>query len=136
MKKLFLLSLVAVLTFGVAKAQESTRSFIRDVLGYQWVTNFGDYSGIVLPYPDSGMPTASYNRAWSPLQYRVENPDGILPAGDKSRALMRYKGTDVTAATWLDQGTYRVAAFGFPLETSPEMDQLIKIVLRKFSEGR
>ena len=121
---------------GVPKAPESTRSFIRDVLGYQWVTNFGDYSGIVLPYPGSGMPTASYNRAWSPLMYRVENPDGILPAGDKSRALMRYKGTDVTAATWLDQGTYRVAAFGFPLETSPEMDQLIKIVLRKFSEGR
>ena len=120
---------------GTRKAPESTRNFVKDVLGYQWVTNFGDYSGIVLPYPGSGMPTASYNRAWSPLCYRVENPDGILPASPKSQTLMRYKGTNVTAATYFDQGTYRVAAFGFPLEVSPQMEEILKTVLQKF-EGR
>ena len=121
---------------GVPKASEQTRNFVKEVLGYQWVTNFGDYSGIVHPFAGSGLPTVSYNRAWSPLMYRVENPDGLLPASANTKAIMRYQGTDVTAATFYDAGPWRVAAFGFPLETSPEMDQLIKIVLRKFSEGR
>ena len=48
---------------------------------------------------------------------------------------MRYKGTNVTAATYFDQGTYRVAAFGFPLEVSPQMEEILKTVLQKF-EGR
>lgn len=121
---------------GVPKASEQTRDFVKEVLGYQWVTNFGDYSGIVHPFAGSELPTVSYNRAWSPLMYRVENPDGLLPASANTKAIMRYQGTDVTAATFYDAGPWRVAAFGFPLETSPEMDQLIKIVLRKFSEGR
>ena len=120
---------------GVPKASEQTRNFVKEVLGYQWVTNFGDYSGIVHPFAGSELPTVSYNRAWSPLMYRVENPDGLLPASANTKAIMRYQGTDVTAATFYDAGPWRVAAFGFPLETSPEMDQLIKTVLRKF-EGQ
>ena len=120
---------------GVPKASEQTRNFVKEVLGYQWVTNFGDYSGIVHPFAGSELPTVSYNRAWSPLMYRVENPDGLLPASANTKAIMRYQGTDVTAATFYDAGPWRVAAFGFPLETSPEMDQLIKTVLRNF-EGQ
>ena len=120
---------------GVPKADESTRSFVKEVLGYTWVTNFGDYSGFVQTAPGMDMPTVAYNRAWSPLCYRVENPDGLAPASAKSRALMRYKGTDITAATYFDAGAWRVAAFGFPLETSPQMEEIIKNVLRKF-EGR
>ena len=120
---------------GVTKASEQTRSFVKEVLGYQWVTNFGDYSGFVQPFAGSGMPAASYNRAWSPLTYRVENPDGLAPASAQTRPLMRYRGTDVTAATSFDAGAWRVAAFGFPLETSPQMEDILKTVLRKF-EGR
>lgn len=120
---------------GVPKASEQTRSFVKEVLGYQWVSNFGDYSGIVQPFAESGFPTASYNRAWTPLMYRVENPDGLAPASDHTQAVMRYQGTNVTAATFFDAGAWRVAAFGFPLETSPEMEAIMKTVLRKF-EGR
>lgn len=115
---------------GVPKAPESTRSFVKEIFGYQWVTNFGDYSGFVLPYPGSGMPGATYNRSWSPQIYRVENPDGLLPASAKTKALMRYQGTDITAATFYNAGTWRAAAFGFPLETSPEMGELLKAVLQ------
>ena len=120
---------------GVPKAPEQTRSFVREVLGYQWVSNFGDYSGIVQPFAGSGLPAASYNRAWSPLMYRVENPDGLAPASARTKAIMRYQGTNVTAATYFDAGAWRVAAFGFPLEASPELEILLKTVLRKF-EGQ
>ncbi|MBQ6954163.1 MAG: N-acetylmuramoyl-L-alanine amidase [Bacteroidales bacterium] len=117
---------------GVPKAPESTRSFIKQVLGYQWVTNFGDYSAIAQPYAGSGLPTVSYNRAWSPLMYRVDNADGIAPAGKDSRILMRYQGTDIPAATLYNAEGYQVVAFGFPLETSAQMDALIKSVLSLF----
>ena len=117
---------------GVPKAPDSTRSFIKQVLGYQWVTNFGDYSGIVQPYAGSGLPTVSYNRAWSPLMYRVDNADGIAPAGKDSRILLRYQGTDIPAATLYNGKGYRVTAFGFPLETSPQLDALIKSTLSLF----
>ncbi len=117
---------------GVPKASDDTRSFVKTVLGYQWVTNYGDYSGLALPAPGSNFPAATYNRDWSPLVYRVENPDGIAPASAKTKALLRYKGTDITAATFMDNGRYRVAAFGFPLEVSPQLGEIIKCVLTLF----
>ena len=121
---------------GVSKATDDTRSFVKTVLGYQWVTNYGDYSGTVLPAPGSHFPTVTYNRDWSPLVYRVENADGLAPASAQTQALMRYKGTDITAATYMDNGRYRVAAFGFPLEVSPQLGEIIKNILQRFSEGR
>ena len=119
---------------GVPKAPESTRSFIKQVLGYEWVTNFGDVSGFAKPQAKSNLPLVSYNRAWSPLIYKVDNADGIAPAGKDSRVLLRYEGTNIPAATLYNGKGYRVAAFGFPLETSAQMDEVIKGVLKLFSE--
>ena len=144
---------------GVPKAPDSTRDFVKEVLGYQWVTNFGDHGGAVSPARGTGLPAASYNREWSPTVYRVENPDGIKPASAKASILMRYRDSRIGAAVWYEGtasagiapgtgssstpgtnssptsgtgSTYRVAAFGFPLETSPEMPQLLKSILQKF----
>jgi hypothetical protein len=121
---------------GVPKAPESTRSFVKQVLGYQWVTNFGDVSGFALPQAKSGLPTVSYNRAWSARIYRVDNADGLAPAGKDTQILLRYSGTDIPAATLYNGKGYQVAAFGFPLETSAQMGEVIQSVLRTFSEGR
>ena len=117
---------------GVEKGPESTRNFIREVLGYEWVTNFGDATGKVMPARGSGLPNLSYNKDWSPTIYRVENADGIKPASGKGRILLRYQGTLIPAATWYEAPTYKVAAFGFPLETSDKMEEVIKTVLKKF----
>ncbi len=119
----------------VPKAPESTRDFVREVLGYKWATNYGDASGKVDPLPGSGLPAAQYNREWNPSVYRVENPDGLAPAGDETRLLMRYHASPVGAATLYQpaKAGYRVAAFGFPLETSPECDDLIRAALRLFT---
>ena len=121
---------------GVKHAPEESRKFVSEVLGYRWVTNYGDYSGLAAPVKGCRLPTVHYNRDWSPRMYRVENPDGLLPAGSGSRPLLRYGGTDITAATFFDAGTYRTAAFGIPLEASPEMPDVIREVLRLFDEPR
>lgn len=118
---------------GVPAAPESTREFVRTVLGYEWVTNAGTRSDAVMPARGSGLPLVHYNRSWSPSVYRVENPDGIKPAGPRASVLMRYgDSARIGAATWYDGPGYKVAAFGFPLETSPEMEGLIRVVLEKF----
>ena len=106
-------------TFPIRNAAQ-TRTFIQEVLGYKWVTNFGDVSGIIVPKPGAAVQLSDpmkYNRLFDELYYRVENPDGIEPAGDQARTFLRYAGTDIPAATVFDDGKHRVIACGFPLET-------------------
>lgn len=120
---------------GVPKAPDATREFVKEVLGYQWVTNFGDHGGSVSPARRSGLPATDYNRDWSPAVYRVENPDGIKPASGRSSILMRYREGRIPAAVWYEAETpapYRVASFGFPLETCDKLDEILNTVLKKF----
>ncbi len=105
-------------TFPVRNA-EQTRAFIQEVLGYKWVTNFGDVSGSIVPKPGAPVQLSDpmkYNRLFDEHFYRVENPDGIEPAGENAKTFLRYAGTDIPAATVFDDGTHRVIACGFPLE--------------------
>ena len=102
------------------KNRDKTKAFIQEVLGYKWVTNFGDVSGIVVPKPGAPIQLSdpmAYNRLFSDKVYRVENPDGIEPAGDKAKTFLRYAGTAIPAATVFDSGRHKAVAVGFPLET-------------------
>ena len=105
-------------TFPIKNADQ-TRDFIQEVLGYKWVTNFGDVSGIIVPKPGAAVQLSDpmkYNRLFDEHFYRVENPDGIEPAGEYAKTFLRYAGTDIPAATVFDDGKHRVIACGFPLE--------------------
>ncbi|MBP5334145.1 MAG: hypothetical protein J6Y66_08260, partial [Bacteroidales bacterium] len=135
---------------GVLKAPESTRQFVREVLGYKSITNYGDRSGKVVPAAGSGLPSVSYNREYTPSMYRVENPDGIGPVSGSGagiggavgsdmgkgssayRYLMYYKGTGIGAAVLYNAKGYKVASFGFPLETTDNLDALLKATLKLF----
>ena len=106
-------------TFPIRDA-DRTRAFIQEVLGYKWVTNFGDVSGVIVPKPGAPVQLSDpmkYNRLYDEQIYRVENPDGIEPAGPKAQTFLRYAGTDIPAATVFDDGKHKVIACGFPLET-------------------
>ena len=101
------------------KNADQTRAFIQEVLGYKWVTNFGDVTGSIVPKPGAPVQLSDpmkYNRLFDEHYYRVENPDGIEPAGEKAQTFLRYAGTDIPAATVFDDGKHRVVACGFPLE--------------------
>jgi hypothetical protein len=130
---------------GVSKAPESTRTFIKEVLGYKSVTNYGDRSGKVVPSSGTGLPTIKYNRDFTQEIYRVENPDGICPVTGSgvgiggavgsnvgksdSRYIMFYKGTGIGAAVLYNGKGYRAASFGFPLETTTDLPALMKATL-------
>ena len=101
------------------KNADQTRAFIQEVLGYKWVTNFGDVTGSIVPKPGAPVQLSDpmkYNRLFDEHYYRVENPDGIEPASEKAQTFLRYAGTDIPAATVFDDGKHRVVACGFPLE--------------------
>ena len=122
--------------YPVERAPESVRRFIKEVLGYSWVTNFGDNSGKLLPAEGSPVPLqgATYQRELSESIYRVENPDGIQPAGSKSSVILRYSGNRIPAAVVYEGKGYRTAAFGFPLETSPECASILEAVMGYFGK--
>ena len=119
-----------------SKGREKTQAFVQEVLGYKWVTNFGDISGYVTPKGGAligfGGPMA-YNRLFSDKVYRVENPDGIEPASDKARTFLRYSGTDIPAATVYDSGKHRVIALGFPVEaltTEGALETVLRVSMK------
>ena len=119
-----------------ARGSAKTQAFIQEVLGYKWVTNFGDASGTIVP--KSGAPVQlsgpiQYNRLFSETVYRVENPDGIEPASAAAQTFLRYAGTNIPAATVFDDGTRRVIACGFPIEaltTEGAADALLRLSMR------
>ena len=119
-----------------ARGSAKTQAFIQEVLGYKWVTNFGDASGSILPKPGAPIQLSDpmqYNRLFSETVYRVENPDGIEPASAAAKTFLRYAGTNIPAATVFDDGTHRVIACGFPLETlttDGAMDALLRVSMR------
>ena len=118
------------------KGAAQTQSFIQEVLGYKWVTNFGDVTGIIDPKPGAPVQLSDpmkYNRLFDEHYYRVENPDGIEPASAKAKTFLRYAGTDIPAATVFDDGKHRVIACGFPLEaltTEGALESLLLVSMK------
>ena len=74
-----------------------------------------------------------YNRLFDEHYYRVENPDGIEPAGENAQTFLRYGGTDIPAATVFDDGKHRAIAYGFPLEaltTEGALEEVLRVSMR------
>ena len=100
------------------------------------MTNFGDVTGIIAPKPGAAVQLSDplkYNRLFDEHVYRVENPDGIEPAGPKAQTFLRYAGTDIPAATVFDDGTHRVIACGFPLEaltTEGALEEMLLVSMK------
>ena len=116
--------------YPIEKKSDEVREAIKALFGYKWLTNYGDRSGTVRPYGRTlNLPETRYNREYNMDVYRVENADGIGPAGKQSTSVMRYRSTDISAAVAFDSGTYRALSFGFPLETvvsDGSLDDIIK----------
>lgn len=135
---------------------ESIR-FAEDVLGYRWITCFGsrtaeaEYNPMPAPESEPAMTISRgmsrrdnipFNNRYSSSIYRVESPDGIAPAeagkgpAACSGSFLRYRDTRISAGTWMDKGTYRSVAIGFPIEAVTDesaRDRLMKNILEFFS---
>lgn len=104
------------------ESQKQTRDFIKNVLGYVWVTDQASYTAEVTPYSNpllnlDGMGDFGYYSEKNSRMYCVESPDGIKPAGTHSATFLRYTGNNIPAAVAFEAVTHKSVSFGFPLET-------------------
>ena len=115
-------------------AREEDIKFVQEVLGYKWHTGHGSYTGQVAPV--GGGKAIAFYRERNREIYQVENPDGIVPADENGETVFRYTGNNVPAAVRFTAKGYKVASFGFPLETVKDysdMEMLIRSALDFFT---
>ena len=120
-----------------------TQKFVKDVLGYRWVSNFAGRKGKVSMVKSTRMgvePGAKweFHNEINEDCYCVETPDGISPASSKTGStFMRYTDTELSAGICHEGKGYRTVCLGFPVETLKEekdIDQIINITLQFFSK--
>jgi hypothetical protein len=59
--------------------------------------------------------------------YRIESPDGIVPASPNGHTIYRYTDNNISAAVAHQGDGYKAISFGFPLESIMEREKRHKI---------
>lgn len=118
---------------SVARAEDI--AFVKDVLGYKWRMAYAspngkaNGSGNIFDRDEFDF----YNEVNEHV-YCAENVDGLIPASKKSRIVMRYPVTDVSAAVLYNSGSYKVLSVGFPLETLKDRNKMCDIFRKTLEE--
>lgn len=120
-----------------ADARKHNREFIRKTLGYTFQRSFASRNGKL----QDGIPGTRdmhFPTDPNPLIYSIEAPDALLPSGaGKSSVYLRYADTRLDAAILTTFESYKVAAFGFPLEcidSQANRDALFTDILKRLLE--
>ena len=98
---------------------ERSKSFVQDVLGYKWLTDYATAVETILPYRNDKAVVKqplSFHRLPCAGVYHVESPDGILPVNERGSIILRYGDTDISAGVAYQGEGYRTVALGFPIE--------------------
>ncbi len=129
------------------KSREQTIRFVQDVLGYKWAGNNSSDMNTVkamkvktLKANEKGVPqvgkkfvssvaTAQFNKDFCEEIYRVESPDGLLPAGRGASTIFKYSDTNISAGvSYTASDGHRAVCFGFPLETVTSEEEFNSII--------
>ena len=113
--------------------QTGARIFARDVLGYEWLTNYASRTGQVWnmksPRMDvSGIPPMSFHHVRNESRYAVETPDGIVPASGQASTILRYRDTNISAGICFEGTGYRTVVLGFPIEALTREEDIQNIL--------
>lgn len=107
--------------------RESTRQFVKETLGYTWLTDHGCFNALVGPCTNKAINLkSSFKKPFEFYQtrndhiYSVENPDGLQPADKNGTVFLRYYDNEVPAAVAYTAKGYRTVSLGFPLESIKE----------------
>ena len=114
-------------------SRDSSIRFAAETLGYRWMTRQASRKAEVCavrnPMMDfSSMGTFGFHNTVNADCYSVESPDGIMPASASGKTLLRYSDTGISAGVGFEGERHRCAAFGFPIETLRNEDDIYKII--------
>ena len=101
-----------------------TQAFVKETLGYTWLTDHGCYNGSISACQNKALNIKyelkhpfEFHQTLNETIYSVENPDGIQPADKFGATFLKYSDNGVPAAVAYTGTGYKVVSFGFPLET-------------------
>lgn len=103
--------------------QSRSMTFARKVLGIKWMGGHASRIGKIRAASDELLPKGTsmdFQTELNPDKYCVESVDGIGPASSNGNVLLRYSDSGISAAIGFQGKNYKVAAFGFPIETLKE----------------
>lgn len=104
---------------NIASDSSASESFTSKVLGYKMASFNATDTGELAGAPRSGIPTDltfKFPTRPNPDCYCIERPDGLTPAGNKGRTMLRYTGTGTSAAVLYREKEHLVFAVGVPIE--------------------
>lgn len=87
----------------------SDEDFLSEVFGLKLANSFGTASGMIEDMPFSHKLNSDI--------YSVERPDGLKPAGLRSRVWLRYPDARYGAAIKFNSGNHKSVSIGVPIET-------------------
>ena len=121
--------------FFVDQADSSAQDFARKTLGWRWMTSRASVSGTVRAmHPRSGFNPAgirlpfSFCTTYCDSLYRVDSPDGLVPASDGARTVFRYVDNNISAGVAYEGEGYRALTLGFPLEALEDRQVRLEII--------
>ena len=118
------------------------QAFIRETLGWKWMTGYGTHTGTAVPYGDKPL-ALTVSPTWktqpNPDCYCVENADGIVPASSAAGSFLRYGDTNISAGVWYEGASWKAVTLGFPLEavdSRSHRDAILRSILKWFDSTR
>ncbi|MCI1720770.1 MAG: xanthan lyase [Bacteroidales bacterium] len=112
------------------KVDTGGKNFASKVLKFKWMTHSASTDGCVSAVGNPFGFSGDYN-FYSQLnekKYCCEAPDAFTPAEKNAYTIFRYPQTSISAAVAYKGNDYRIASFGFPLETLTSQAQINKLI--------
>ena len=100
------------------------QSFVQNTLGWRWMTGRASRSGKVWAmHPHKGFDAVNIRQGAAFCTdnradfYRVESPDGLVPAQKSAQTIFRYQDNNLSAGVAYQGPGYKAVSLGFPLES-------------------
>ncbi|HNY04925.1 MAG TPA: xanthan lyase [Candidatus Egerieousia sp.] len=112
------------------KIDTGGKNFASKVLKFKWMTHSastdGHISAVDNPFGFSG--DYNFYSQLNEKKYCCESPDAFTPEEKNAYTIFRYPQTSISAAVAYKGNDYRIASFGFPLETLTSQAQINKLI--------
>ena len=103
----------------VASAQKTdTTGMVKSIFGFRFTTSSATRDGAVGDY--------RIRTAVNPDGLFAESPQGLRSGAPAAKVTLKYRNENIGAAVFYNSGSYRTAAYGFPLEALSSGDDFRK----------
>lgn len=106
------------------KQIQEAQAFVQNTLGWRWMTGRASRCGkIRATHTGKGFDAVQIRKSISfctdnrPDFYRIESPDGLVPAQKQAQTIFRYQDNNISAGVAYQADGYKAVSFGFPLES-------------------